>query len=187
MKIIGVAGLARSGKDTVGDYLIKEHGFIQKALAYPIKEMVIALLEINHEWLEENKDLYLPNYGATPRKMMQTLGTEWGRNTISEDIWINYLLADIHDDQTHAFTKDKDVVITDVRFENEATAIRKAGGIICHIRRHQAEAVEKHISEAGIEVHGSDFVIKNDRSFSELHTDIGDMLAMYPTLIKLRR
>jgi dephospho-CoA kinase len=92
MKLIGVTGFARSGKDTVGQILVREHNYVRFAFADPIKKMIADMLEMPLHKLEELKDQQLVHLdGLTPRYLMQTLGTEWGRDMIHKDLWVRLL------------------------------------------------------------------------------------------------
>jgi len=57
-------------------------------------------------------------------------------------------------------------VISDVRFENEAAAIRSAGGVIVHIYRRPMMS-DSHVSEAGVEFRAGDFIVRNAGALSE--------------------
>lgn len=134
MKLIGITGYARSGKDTVGAILVREHDYIRFAFAEPIKHMIADMLEMPLRTLEELKDQQLDHLdGLTPRYLMQTLGTEWGRDTIHKDLWVRLLRqkivmhADIH--------PEKNIVVTDVRFPEEVAMIRELGGSIWKVCR----------------------------------------------------
>jgi hypothetical protein len=130
--IVGLAGRARSGKDTVANILRVERRFVQLSFAAPMRRFVANLLGCHVADLEQIKeDPHELLGGKTPRFAMQTLGTEWGRDTIAGDLWIRCCLAAARREAQCGH----DVVISDVRFENEAAAIRAAGGVVWHISR----------------------------------------------------
>jgi hypothetical protein len=82
---------------------------------------------------------------------MQTLGTEWGRNTIHPDFWVIIAAQKIERLLGHSYRQGTirlQAVIDDVRFGNEAEMIRAYGGTIVHIERPGLTAVEAHASEA---------------------------------------
>ena len=93
--LIALTGLAGSGKTTAADYLVKAHGFACISFAGPIKSMLrtlglTALEDIEEVFEGEGKEK--PNRllcGKSPRFAMQTLGTEWGRDLIGPDLWVN--------------------------------------------------------------------------------------------------
>jgi hypothetical protein len=72
------------------------------------------------------------------------LGTEWGRNTISNDIWVNLARHRIEESDHKIF------IIDDVRFDNEAKMILDLGGEVWNLSRDGVGGQDGHISEAGI-------------------------------------
>lgn len=184
MKIIAMAGLARTGKDTAGNYLWEGRKYSLLSFAHPIKVMVCALLNCTFEWLETHKDEHLPAIGYSPRTLMQTIGTEWGRQTLHSNFWV-----DIAEDKLNTFRENNvpGVVITDCRFDNEAEMIRRVGGVVCHIKRDTTEEIPIHASEEGVIYHGSDSIIINNGTLEELYNYIDRTLDMYDTLTRLRR
>jgi len=157
--IIGLAGLARSGKDTVASLLLQERfffPFVTTSFALPMKEMIYAGLGLKDK--EDDKALKL--YGRSYRHIAQTLGTEWGRKCIHPDLWLK--IAEHR-------CKGLNTIITDVRFENEAEFVR-ANGILVHIDRHDQKYIEEsfHESESGIAVKHGDFKILNHGTLDDL-------------------
>lgn len=97
----------------------------------------------------------------TPRKLLQLVGTECGRNIIHPNIWINSLLSSYNKDFTNW-------IITDVRFKNEAQAIKKRGGILIRINR-ETGFLDNHSSETDLDDYSDwDFVIDNNGSMEDL-------------------
>lgn len=182
MKLIAMAGLAQTGKSTAATYMQEKYGFAALALAYPIKKLIATLLDEDINWIDQNKPLVpsqieelAPGENITIRYLLQTLGTEWGRERIHPHIWINYLLRDLPWYKEQGYPG---VVITDCRFNNEAEAFRKAGGLICHIRRPNTKLIG-HISEAGVTPCEGDFVIYNNGTKQHIYDAIDDMLLGY--------
>lgn len=168
--LIGIHGLARSGKDEVGRILLSNMGGDWDGGAFAnVPKRMLNLMGVDTS--DEAKDKDDPYYGISVRKMMQTLGTDWGRG-LSEDIWIKAF--------TKLYPKGK-YVITDVRMENEAKFIRDNGGIVIHVKG-RGGINTTHSSEAGIEVKGLDIVIENTGTLEELKEGIVNELV--PTLKK---
>lgn len=171
MRIIGLTGKAGAGKDTVADYLCERHGFVRYAMASPLKRM-LRCIGVDAD-TRETKELPHPVFGVSPRRFAQTLGTEWGRQMIRDDIWL--LCADIFIQaqiDREPFIKPLDgIVITDIRFDNEAKWLLSRGGLLWEIRRGEAPKVEAHVSEAGLSVFPTR-VIQNDGTFAELHAAV---------------
>jgi hypothetical protein len=165
MKIIGISGKARSGKDSLATYFVRNHGFRRIGMADPIKRAVCAMFRDPTMFDDSRKEkalAYLPE--VSPRMLAQTLGTEWGRNTVSGNLWVALMLREA------ALLKAERVVVPDVRFENEAAAIRDRGGCIIHIERPGVDgAVRAHSSEDGIAFEPGDFRILNEFSLDALY------------------
>lgn len=174
-KIIGLTGFARSGKTTVAEYLTDAHGYYHESFAWPIREMVRNLLGYSWGEFEAKKEApvaWLNN--VTPRYLMQTLGTEWGRNMIHPELWTRACALRIHD----ALARNQNVVISDVRFENEAEMLRSLGGEIWFVYRPGIVLpLGAHVSETSIGRIRSDHVIDNDASIPALRGRVAELLA----------
>ena len=157
MKLIGIAGKARSGKDTAAQYLLNILGadWYSASFADPMKEM---LNVIGVDTGDGFKDLPVNQYGVSTRHMLQTLGTEWGRNLIDSNFWVD-VFANMNAYQC--------VIVPDVRFENEAELIREFGVLICIEGRGGIEG--GHISERKLQYDDRDIYIDNRGSLSELY------------------
>lgn len=164
-RIVGLTGRARSGKDTVADMLKDAYSVKTVAFADPIRAALRAMLGLTDEHFSGKlKEVPIDWLGKSPRQLMQTLGTEWGRGLINEDIWL--LIAGRKIDSIKWYGEH--AVITDVRFENEATYIREKGGQIWHVVRGAAPAVSAHASEAGVTFVEGDALIDNNGTLEEL-------------------
>lgn len=168
--LIGLAGNAGVGKDTAAGYLRAAHGFRQIAFADPIRAMLLAALPLEQKDFEHGrKEELLPEIGKSPRQLMQSLATEWGRNLVHDAIWVR--LAEDKVVAEHVVL-GRALVISDVRHEIEAAMIRKHRGIIVHLQRNAAARVAAHSSEAGIGLHPRDWTIKNDRRPEDLFDEL---------------
>lgn len=175
--LIGLHGLARTGKDTAANYLAAHYALIAYAFASPLKLAVQQMFNLTADQLNGAlKETLLPAIGKSPRELMQLLGTEWGRHLVHNDLWL--LLArqnmdnmlELQDGYLPGF------VISDVRFENEAAWIRTQGGTVLHLLRPDAAAVNPHISEAGVAIHDNDFVIRNDADLQHLYAQLNHLM-----------
>jgi len=171
--LIGIAGRARSGKDTVANFIIAAIGGYRYSFADPIRAMLAPLgVDMNDPYWQARKEDVIPALGVSPRRMMQTLGTEWGRQLINPDLWI--IMA-----HQRLLQNGPGMVIPDVRFENEAAWIRKHGGWIIHVIRPEAKAVEAHASEDGIEMLDADAQLFNSGTLEELQLSVRKLLRVY--------
>ena len=169
--IVGITGSARSGKDTIGAWA-KSRGAMTASFAWPIKQMIMVGCGLTEEAFlnPELKEATIPEFGASPRVLAQTLGTEWGRAR-HPDFWINCLAARLTS-VDRLMPEGAPVFITDVRFDNEADWIRKQNGLILHVRRNGADGkvgVAGHASEAGVGFRFGDILIDNNESIEALH------------------
>lgn len=167
MVILGLAGPARSGKDSVAEHMALKHGMganklvMTYALADPIRKAAAAMFGLDYfEFTGENPDREVVNdfWGISPRVMLQKLGTECGREVFRQDIWLKRAELEL----AHAEAGGAEVfVISDIRFENEADWIRKQGGFIWHINRPSVMSEDSHVSENGIKVDETDYIVMN--------------------------
>lgn len=172
-RLIGLTGKAGSGKDTVADYLKLRHEYMKVAFATPLKNGIKAMLDLTDVDLDHpKKEQVIDDIGKSPRQMMQTLGTEWGRNCVNTDLWL--ILAKRKIDLYHG--AGYDVVITDCRFENEAKFIRDNGGTVVHILRDGAGTPHAHASEAGVSAEYNDYVLSNNGPIASLYEQVEVML-----------
>lgn len=155
--IIGLTGLAGSGKSTAAEYLVRYHGFTRQGFAWPLKTMLRTLDPIlglydgnvdNGYRLSELGNLAeteikarFPEY----RRLLQVLGTDCIR-AVDPDFWVKAAMKDLD--------PGKNYVFDDVRFPNEAEAIKAAGGLLANIDRpglvrgaHASEAHAGHMGE----------------------------------------
>ncbi len=177
-KVIGIAGRKYNGKDTIGDYLVKNYGYKKIAFADPIKEICKEMFGFNNEQLygslKETNDEF---WNISPRKLMQFIGTELFRNHTDEimpdvgsNIWIKVLEKKILDNP------DSKYVITDIRFENELELVTKFHGLKIKVVRDNMEIIDNHISEKLIDSLNTEFTIKNNGTKEELFEKIDDLL-----------
>ena len=165
--LIGLTGYARSGKDTVANILIKNFGFTRVAFADPIRDFcyefnpIVSYVAnepihlrklVDRDGWEEAKKM------ESVRHMLQFVGVG-ARKIFGEDFWI---------EQAKKSIGDKNTVITDVRFTNEADMIKSLGGQIWRIRRTGIDAANDHVSETQMDGYKVDQIFLNGGSIEEL-------------------
>lgn len=177
-RVIGLTGLAGAGKSTASRMLVARHGFKLVKFADPIKQM-LRVLGLGAEELDGAKKGLASRLlgGRSPRFAMQTLGTDWGRAMISEELWTSHWRTRAR----QLLLDGSSVVCDDCRFENEAEAIRDLGGEIWNIRRPSGArkgatgGLPGHISEAGAAARYAKVQINNSGNESDLMMKL-DML-----------
>lgn len=169
--LIGLCGKAGCGKDTAASYITQDFGFERYAFAYPLKQGLAAMLDVAPGLLEDRKykEAVIPWLGKSPREMLQTLGTEWGREKVHPEIWLRLM------ERRYAMVVDlhlPGLVVTDVRFDNEAEKIRRMGGYVIQIERPGVATVATHVSENGINPRLIDQTIVNGGSLQALRDTV---------------
>ena len=186
LNLIGLIGVKKSGKDTVGNYLIENFGFTRYAFGDPVKNICKTLFDLSDEQLtdhklKEEKD---ERWDVSPREMFQRIGTEFGQFELFKifpelkkkikyrEIWVK-----LFEEWTQKNT-DKKVVITDVRFKHEAKKIKDLGGINIRINRN-FDKKDNHISEVELNQIPKDlidFEIDNNYKLVDLYSQIDKII-----------
>lgn len=207
--VIALTGKARSGKDTAASimsalidaYNNQQHiGFTEtyvlglESFAAPIKSMIAMMLdffgvgsiqqpETLQPYIEgDKKEEIIPYIDKSARELMQTLGTDWGRDKVKPLLWVDSMTArlsnyDTVGDMGYAGAV---ILVTDCRFNNEAEALKQRHGahIIQMVRTNAPESVgdPDHPSEAGVSPDLIDHTIINNGTTRELVTTVHDLL-----------
>jgi hypothetical protein len=171
--LIGFTGPMGAGKSEAGLYLRAHLGWGGYKMAGPLKDMMRALgltdREIEGDLKEAPSPLLL---GSTPRFGMQTLGTEWGREIMGQGFWTNIARHNLS--QRLAY---ENIVVDDIRFENEANLIHELGGfIVCIDGRKSATADTGHKSEHGLSDLLVNHIVQNTGTKLDLHVELHLML-----------
>ena len=137
-----------------------------------------SLISYNENSKRSDEDLIKP----TPRLLMQLLGTECGREILHPNIWVNSVFADYRRSlrnvknvpttgmRTSMLQADyPNWIITDVRFPNEADAIKQRDGVIIRVNSGRCNNDDNHPSETGLDKYMNfDYIISNDGSIEQL-------------------
>lgn len=167
-QIIGLMGKAGCGKSTAASVLAG-YGYQRMRFAQPLKAMLRTLGLTVEQTDGDQKEIPCSLLGGkTPRWAMQTLGTEWGRDLIDQDLWVRAAMKVVRD-------KGGFFVFDDVRFDNEATAIWDAGGSIWRIGREQTiVTAANHISEQAVADLLPDLYLANNGTIADLQERINE-------------
>lgn len=182
MKIIGLTGFARCGKDTLANEFIRlsNSRIIKYSFATPLKELCRTAFLLSDEQLygEEKEDID-ERWGVSPRKILQTMGTNVFRESLSTffpelkcvkegEFWIHHFELWVKKQ-----SEDGIIIIPDVRFKNEIDVIKKNNGIIIKIVRENKEAItgNSHKSEQELANYSGSINIENDGDYDKyIHT-----------------
>lgn len=180
--IVGLSGYAQAGKDTAGGMMVQDAGFTRLAFADVLKAVALdcdpGLGDIETMSLrdtvrrigwERTKSLY-----PDSRIFLQHLGVAV-RNHVDPAAWVNAVLRQVQPGGRY--------VITDVRFPNEAQAIKAAGGYVVRVSRPGNGPVNKHESETALDGFDFDAYLMNDRSIEQLRPLVRIFLNTIPELV----
>jgi len=174
---IGLIGRRRVGKDTVAKILVEQYGYERLAFADPLREAALALNPIvcigagevegrlarvveTIGW-EAAKDRY-----PEVRRILQRLGDEAGRRIHGPDLWVRHMARRLRD-------ATGPVVVTDVRYRNEAAVLRSRGFRLVRVVRPTPVSgdpadVAGHASETELAMYRTDETLVNDSSLDDL-------------------
>lgn len=163
-RLIGIMGLARVGKDTATAHLCDTYGMESYAFADPIKSMLTGVF--GDLFRDGDREAPIDWLGKSPRQLMQTLGTEWGREIVHPDLWV--LVADQMWKKYQEIGWGAGVVLSDVRFRNEAEWVLAQGGLLISLSRDGVAAVATHVSEQNIPFDLANVSLENNGTVEEL-------------------
>ena len=173
--IVGLLGLKGSGKSSVANMMAQNNGFTVVKMADPLKDMLRTLF-YHAGFSEEEVEQYIEGPlkeepvgflgGKSTRHAMQTLGTEWGRDLIHEDLWVSLFSG-------MAGAKNL-VVCDDCRMFNEADYIINQGGTLIRILGPHEDQLREphHISEQELEIIPVHHVVTNSSTINKLYAEI---------------
>lgn len=177
-RLIGLAGAKESGKDEVADHMVRSHGWMRKFFSAPLLEHMMILdplIQLDHpvhvytagtvlplSEILEHESYTMAKRHREFRRLLQVYGTDIIRHKIGEDYWVRAMKQEI----CSAWSGGRDVVVTGVRFDNEAAMIRRLGGIVLEVVRPGYGGDDPHVSEQGVH---ADETIMNDGTLNDLY------------------
>lgn len=174
-KIIGLNGVARSGKDTCANFIEELHQdkkILRLYFSKLLKDVSKMLFNLTDEHVyTDKKEEILSNWKlndeeVSPRKLLQWLGTDILRKHLGQDFFIKHMKEQIQKgiNENYDF-----ILITDVRFDNEGELVKELGGIVINVHRPGLEKINlsNHVSEKGINESLIDKIIINDSTLEE--------------------
>ena len=179
-RLIGIGGYAGSGKDAVADILEDSHGFYGTFMSQPLNAALCRLnpqVEVRPGEVFRYVDL-IAQLGYTRakelpevRRLLQAMGTEVGRDMFGQTIWVDLMRNNLA-----AYEPDDDVVVTGIRFPNEASMIHELGGELWWTYRPGYGPVNSHSSDNTLSLRHFDRVVVNDGTLEDLEQLVTKML-----------
>jgi hypothetical protein len=168
MIIIGVSGKKAAGKDLLGGYL-KYRGFVKESFANYLKELCRTFFNLSKEQTDGNlkeaptkfaHEVQCDNEPTTywtPRQILQRTGAYF--RSVNPNFWVDKTI-----DRLKGLHNEARVVITDVRYQNEADAIKAAGGYLVRLNRKDSER-EKVYPGCSADTHESEIALDTYKGF----------------------
>lgn len=173
--IIAFTGKKYSGKDTCSDILVSEYGFIKKSFAEPLKKVCKDIFLLTENQVNgSEKEIIDQRWGCSPRVIMQKVATELFRDelkkyiNIPESVWVYNMRLFLEQN------RDKNIVISDLRFPDEGKMIKEFGGIIICLNRNNDIGLDNHVSE-NYNISGN-YTINNNRNIDVLKENLKTIL-----------
>lgn len=172
--IVGLVGKKRAGKDTVAARLVEKHGFVRLAFADRLRTVMYELNPV------------IDNAGTRLAALVDAVGWEATKNLpevrrllqhhgvairthVDPEVWVRPVMRT-------ALAETRPIVITDVRFPNEADAIERAGGRLVRVVRTLQADGDKHVSETALDGRLIATTVINDGTLADLQRE-ADRLA----------
>ena len=175
--LIGFTAVAGAGKDTAASSIAVHQKSVEiMAFAKPLKDACKILFNFTDEQLYDpvKKEEMDPVWERSPRKILQWLGTDVLREHINKEFFTINMKQRIEE------SKAEYIVISDVRFDNEAELIKSMGGYIIKIVRENATTTQhsSHATEQGISPHLIDHTLENDGTLEDFHEKVGRLVRL---------
>lgn len=174
--LIGLSGFAGVGKDEVRRILCEHHGFVGLAFADKLRDMALHLDPYFPE-VEENYASLIKRLGYDAAKRQNPCIRQFliklghgARLILGGEVWLNAALP-------VTFEPKQSIVISDVRYPNEAKRIKELGGYVIRITRPGVEAVDKTEADS-LAITPSDYVLANDGTLGELWQKVAKCLSL---------
>jgi hypothetical protein len=162
--ILGLGGVARSGKDTVADVL-EMRGFKRTYMARAVETSLLRIdpfVQRGRRYSDIHAQVGYEDSKSIPevRRLLEQLAE--AMRALDEDVWIDAAFDQID----RWVAQGHDVVVTGVRYENEVYAIKERGGIVAWVERG---LTAQHPNDRYLTEKDFDFVIPNTGSVNDLH------------------
>lgn len=160
MLVVGLLGYKQSGKSTAARCLVNKHRFVEVSWAWALKNVIgkqlFGLSDIQINGDDPVREAVIPEWGRSPREILQVVGTELFRDNFDPDFWVKLGSRQIE----HHLRNGHNVVVSDCRFPNEIKCIKKEfDGTTVRIVRDGQTREDVHASETALDNYEADYKI----------------------------
>lgn len=176
--LVAVCGRKRSGKDTLGAYLVEEHGYKRVAFADKLKEGVCTLnpvlyslpgdvvVHLDDLRMRGESDVELCDRLKDDIPEVRRLLRAFAHETMQvlfglESFWVDLVLNGWDGGRT---------VITDMRYPHEEKPVHAAGGCVLRVTRPGLVKDDSHASETSVDQVNADIDIVNDGTVEQYYS-----------------
>jgi hypothetical protein len=166
------SSVPQSGKSTIAEYIVDQYGFDRIKFADPMYDMIECLAryvfcsesDIIEYVYGNHKETPWPIVGMSTRQLLQSLGTEWGRQIVDPNIWLNIAIERIR-----RRGNDARIILDDNRFKNEFQWLYEGvDNALIRIVRPNIQYDGTHSSEGQLDNLLFDYTIVNDGTIDDL-------------------
>lgn len=179
-RLISFSGFEFSGKDTAADQFVEKSGYAKTYMSKPLERALLTLDPYvnvggtvgRYSWLHSKVGYDKSKENPEVRRLLQTLGTEIGREMFGQNVWVDIAENEIHS----LWSEGLSVCLTGVRFHNELAMVGQNGGVKVWISRPGKKAVNSHSSTNTIGPDDCDIQVVNDKTPRDLYDKLFPLL-----------
>lgn len=181
MTLLVIGGFATAGKDAVANFLVENHGWYKTYMSKPLETALLTLdpfvpvskpeevqIDVRYSALHAAVGYDESKKNWEVRRLLQTLGTEVGRNMLDKDIWLRKVCAEVVEQQSLG----KNVVVTGVRYPNELATFNRMDAYSLWVHRPGTAPINSHSSENTLEPERFDKILENNGTLEDLENAV---------------
>ena len=180
-QLIGIIGRSGAGKSTAIQALTGSETWGTLAWSDPLKAMLASYIgalgytrSVSRDSVHSDREGLIGPLGVSVREALQGMG-EGCREHVHPDFWLKPTMREAR----HFIRLGYNVVIDGTRYENEALAIKSAGGKLIEIKRDTGSELQgrsaKHASERQ-SLPAADITLENNGTVEELQAKLLDAI-----------
>lgn len=181
-KLIGLGGYAYAGKDAFADVLEQDLGWYKTYMSKALRQSLEVLDPIVDTFLGRpvrfSEAINAHGYEEAKknpevRALLQRMGTEVGRKLWNDNFWVDLCFGDVAD---KLMMKNRNVVVTGIRYPNELHRIQNLSGVSIWITRPGYLAVNEHSSDNTLCPDDFDHTFSNHGTLEDLKVTVPEFI-----------